>query len=155
MTRERCAFRIRAVALAVAWGSVGCVSVPVGPPPSDDCERRGHPARADAGDYCTRNSLTIGFFPTIGESHQNGLATNGRTLTARWRLADYTLRPLAISGINVLSLGLPTGTALALEIYEEYSMKAGPCARAVLGYCKGVRLIRQPPRSLAERSARR
>lgn len=152
--RVRLQLWLRAAALAATCGSVGCVSVPVGPL-GENCSVGGHPgtgdsrsawetrprARDQATADCKRDSLTIGFFPTVGEFHQNGRATNGRELTVPWRIADYTLRPLAISAINVVSLGLPTATALVLEVYEDYSMKAGPCSRSIIGYCKGVRWL--------------
>jgi hypothetical protein len=82
----------------------------------------------------------IGFFPAVGEAHLNHLATNGKPLTGGLRVADYSLRPLFIAGLNVLSLGFPTVTSWLLEPYEDWEPAPGRCGLALLGYCKAAKL---------------
>ena len=138
----------RTASLFLAVLSAGCVSIPMEAPPDlATCEIRPHLGVGGSVDACERKTLTVGFFPRVGEVHQNRLATNGRPLTAGLRVADYTLRPLAIIAQNVLSLGIRTGLSLLTEVYSNYATSPGACGAALIGYCKGVKLIQldDPP----------
>ena len=125
------------VSLAAA---LGCVAIPLEGKPTRYCGRGGTPCQ-------TR--LVLGLFPAIGEAHMNDLATNGKPITLGLWLADYTLRPLYIAGINALSLGVPTATSWLLEPYENWDTDFGRCGMALLGYCKSAKLM--PPDERARR----
>jgi hypothetical protein len=113
---------VTAVALA-ALAAQACVAVPLGRQPADPSQRH----------------LVVGLFPAIGEAHLNDKASNGAPLTPGLRAADYTLRPLYIAALNLLSLGFPTLASWLLEPYEDWSPRVGRCDLALLGYCKSAR----------------
>jgi hypothetical protein len=83
----------------------------------------------------------VGLFPGIGEAHLNGLAGNRDTLTTGLWIADYSLRPLFITLVNALELGLPTLADWLLEPYSGYDPAPGTCEMSLLGYCKSARLV--------------
>jgi hypothetical protein len=132
--------------VTAAVAALGCGSIPLEATPSGSCSARGRAGRG-ASAPCQRH-LVIGFFPSVGEAHLNGLATNGKPLTGGLRAADYSLRPLFIAGVNVLSLGFPTVAAWLLEPYEDYDPAPGRCALALLGYCKAAKLVSDGPAAL-------
>jgi hypothetical protein len=118
--------------IALAWVcllGLGCASIPLGEQPGKR----------------TRRQLVVGFFPGIGEAHLNERATNGDPLTPGLRAADYTLRPLYIAAVNLLSLGFPTVASWLLEPYEDWSPQAGACGHALLGYCKSAKKLPSIP----------
>jgi hypothetical protein len=118
---------LRSLVASLALVAAGCAAFPVEDSPSGRCGRRSQTCRA---------TLVVGFFPSIGEAHLNGLATNGKPLTPGLRVMDFTLRPLFIAGVNVLSLGFPTVASWLLEPYEGWDMAPGRCGMSLLGYCK-------------------
>jgi hypothetical protein len=121
---------MRSLALiCLCLAALGCVAIPVESTPTGKCRRQAEPCRSH---------LVIGFFPAVGEAHLNDRATNGESLSAGLRLADYTLRPLYIMAINFLSLGFPTLSDWLLEPYEPYDTDPGRCDKALLGYCKAA-----------------
>ena len=122
--------------LVFSLAAAGCVAIPLEGKgtPTGACGRKGEPCRRE---------LVVGLFPTIGEAHLNDLATNGKPLTPGLYVADYTLRPLFIMAVNVISLGVPTLSSWLLEPYEDYDSDAGHCSMALLGYCKSAQLL--PP----------
>ncbi len=119
----------RVIAIMAGLLCSACVAIPVA---SD--------SRYCAGGTCHEPRLVVGLFPTVGEAHLNRRATNRKPLTMTLRIFDYTLRPLAISAINLISLGIPTGLSLVLEPYEGWDDEQGPCRGAVIGYCKASRI---------------
>jgi hypothetical protein len=121
------------VNLLFSLALAGCIAIPLEgkSTPTGACGRQGEP--------CQRE-LVMGLFPAIGEAHLNDVATNGKPLTPGLYAADYTLRPLFIMAVNVISLGFPTLTSWLLEPYEDYDSDAGHCSMALLGYCKSAKL---------------
>ena len=120
---------LRIVAAVCALLALGCFSAPLGEQPGESARRY----------------LVVGLFPGIGEAHLKDRATNGDPLTPGLRAADYTLRPLYIAAVNVLSLGFPTLASWLLEPYEDWSPHAGPCRHALLGFCKSAKKLPSIP----------
>jgi hypothetical protein len=109
--------------------ALGCASIPLGEEPGKRARRQ----------------IVVGLFPGIGEAHLNDRASNGDPLTPGLRAADYTLRPLYVAAVNVLSLGFPTVASWLLEPYEDWSPQTGPCGHALLGFCKSAKKLPSIP----------
>jgi hypothetical protein len=137
------------IVISLSLVGLGCVAIPLESTPSRKC---------GGSDVPCQKRLVLGLFPGIGEAHLNDRATNGKPLSVGLRLADYSLRPLFIAAVNIISLGFPTLTGWLLEPYEEFDSRGGACEMALLGYCKAGKLIplpqpeTKPPDDSAKRS---
>ena len=115
---------------------LGCASLPAPGPDPGNCSMLEPPTVREVSTSCLTNRLVVGFFPSIGKAHFQGLATNGDPLTLVWRFTDYTARVGVIMITNV-PFGIPPGRALLLDPYEPYNGNLkGPCSHALIGFCK-------------------